>query len=244
MVSIKENKMKNYMLKYLNTALLLIGFSVFLSSCAKDDYYSDGGKANGNFDGDIIQYLDSKPKDFDTIAQIIRIAGLEETFKTEKLTFFAPNDSYIKAFIKRLNPDLHARYIDTVKVLSDIKPEIWKKYLLRYVFKGENKLADYPQIDYDLLTTFPGQNYFSYNGNVFNIGVVYNSVNGVKYLGSRELQLNFIPDISKPKDNWIKAYISSSNIKPNNGVVHALAYTGDAFGFEYINIYQDIVLAQ
>ncbi len=236
--------MKNYMLKYLNASLLILCVVFCLSSCGKDDYYIDGGKAQAKFNGDMLQYLESKPKDFDTIAQIIKIAGLEDVFKKETITFFAPNDLFIKATIKQLNDDLNHRFIDTVKVLTDIKPEVWKKYLLMYVFKGANKMADYPQIDLELLNTFPGQNYFSYNNTVFNIGVIYNSANGVKYFGSREMAFHYIPDISKPKDNWIRAFISSSDIQPNNGVVHALAFNGVQFGFRYEDFFQDVLLSK
>lgn len=238
--------MKDYLLKHIGnpvfiiTCLIVIG----LSSCNKDDYYTDGGKADPKFNGNVLNYLESKPVDFDTIAQVIKIAGLESTFANEEITFFAPNDRFIKQVIRRLNPDLRARYLDTIKTLTDIRPVIWEKYLMRYVFKGKYKLADFPQIDFELLNTFPGQNYFSYNSTVFNIGVIYNSANGVKYIGYRELAFNFIPDISKPMEGWNRAYVSSSDIQPNNGVVHALAYTGVDFGFNYSDFFQDVVLSK
>ena len=237
--------MRNYLLKYLNKSLFIITCLIIgLSSCNKDDYYRDGGKADPKFNGNVLQFLESKPAEFDTIAQVIKIAGLEGVFTNEEITFFAPNDKFIKQAIKRLNPDLHSRFLDTIKTLTDIKPAIWQKYLLRYVFKGKYKLADYPQIDFDLMNTFPGENYFSYNSTVFNIGVIYNSANGVKYIGYRELAFDFIPDISKPMDNWSRAYVSSTDIQPNNGVVHALAFNGVDFGFSYYDFFQDVVLSK
>ena len=238
--------MKNYILKYFSGSFLMITCLVILglSSCNKDDYYTDGGKADPKFNGSILKYLESKPGDFDTVAQVIKIAGLESMFTTEDITFFAPNDRFIKETIRRLNPDLRFRFLDTIKTLTDIKPAIWQKYLLRYVFKGKYKLADFPQIDFDLMNTFPGQNYFSYNNTVFNIGVIYNSANGVKYIGYRELSFHFIPDISKPLEGWRRAFVSSSDIQPNNGVVHALAYNGGDFGFAYYDFYQDVLLSK
>ena len=65
------------------------------TACKKDEYYVDGGRANPVFDGDILAYLESKPMEFDTIAQIVKLAGLEETFRNEEFTFFAPRDENI-----------------------------------------------------------------------------------------------------------------------------------------------------
>jgi len=152
---------------------------VYLTSCSKDDYYTDGGRAAAEFDGSIMEYLDSKPREFDTIAQIIRLAGLEEKFKSEEFTFFAPRDEDIKSLIGDintigLNSTLFSLGLDTVKTLSDIDPEIWSFYLQRHIFNGKNKLADYPQVDYDLMSVYGGQNYRSQCDAVCNICVKYN----------------------------------------------------------------------
>ncbi|WP_133578221.1 hypothetical protein [Pedobacter metabolipauper] len=237
--------MKNSILNYFNLPFVIVaGLLLVLSSCAKDSYYRDGGKANPIFDGNMLEFLQSKPKEFDTIAQVIKLAGMEEVFKNEELTFFAPNDKFIRQTIRRLNPELRTLYLDTIKTLADIKPEIWRKYLSRYLFKGKNKLADYSQIDFDLINTFPGQNYFSYNNAVLNIGVIYESANGVKYLGYRRLVINHIPDISKPRDNWQGGTVSSSDIQPSNGVVHTLVWEGRLFGFDYNDFYQDVIFSK
>ncbi len=77
------------------TVMLILG----MGSCKKDAYYQDGGLAQAKFDGSIMDYLDSKPREFDSIAQIIRLAGLEEDFKSKEFTFFAPRDENIKKLI-------------------------------------------------------------------------------------------------------------------------------------------------
>jgi len=69
--------------------------------------------------------------------------------------------------------------------------------------------------------------------------VVYNdAVNGpkedqviIKYAGYRQLMISYIPDLSKPKSFWINALVSSSDINPTNGIVHALKFTNHYFGF-------------
>jgi len=225
--------MKNIIKTYLVpiAAIAIISISTF-SSCSKDEYYIDGGKANPKFDGTVMQYLESDPK-FDTIAQIVKLAGLEETFTKEDITFFAPTDEVVRRTIGlvntnlpnlsgRLNQRLFSANKDTIKVLSDVPSSIWRKYLLGYVMKGKFVLKDFPQLDPDLRQLFPGGFYFGYNGDLYNIGVVFNSANGVKYTGYRQLSFAFMPDPSNPSNRTTGA-VATSDVQPSNGVVHVLA---------------------
>src|SRR5690606_20336287 len=95
----------------LRSAALLLMAALCLWSCAKDDYYTDGGRAQAEFDGSIMDYLDSKPREFDTIAQIVRLAGLEDKFKNEEFTLFAPRDEDIKSIIDPLPVDDWYRHL-------------------------------------------------------------------------------------------------------------------------------------
>jgi hypothetical protein len=224
-----KNILKNY------TALLVICsvlLMITVSSCKKDDYYRDGGTAKPEFNGTVLQYLQSNPK-FDTIAQIVKLAGLEDMFSKEQITFFAPTDEVIRrcigqvnSKIPQLNNGVNQKLFDgnkdTIKTLSDVKPEIWRKYMLRYVFKGKNLLKDYPQLDFDLRPLYPGGYYYGINGDLANIGVVYNSANNVRYTGYRQLSISSVPDPSQP-NNYFSAAIASSDIQPTNGAVHVLA---------------------
>ena len=219
--------------RYLKSVPLLALLAIMvISSCKKDNYYVDGGKADPAFKGNMLQYLESNPK-FDTIAQIVKLAGMEKIFTDEKITFFAPTDEVIRRTIGQVNavrPELRFglnQFLftagkDTIKTLSDINPIIWRKFLSRYVFKGAYKLKDYPQLDFDLKPIYPGSFYTSYDGDLANIGVVFNDVNGVKYTGYRQLSFSYIPDPSDPT-NYIPVAVASSDIQPSNGIVHVLA---------------------
>lgn len=237
-------------------ALLLIGT---WTACKRDDYYVDGGLANPYYEGTILEYLEAKTDPFDTIAQIIRLAGLENEFTNDEMTFFAPRDRDIKSLIGNyringsVNYQLYQLARDTIKTLSDVDSLIWRKYLQRYMFKGKNLLADYPQIDFDVLNVYPGQNYYSYNNSVSNIGVVYNDAvsndgdgddtdeTTLKYMGYRQLHISYIPNISSPSDNWKRVAVISSDIQPTNGVVHALDYLSSEFGFVSGEVRDEIV---
>lgn len=232
-----RNIFKKYAAPFTMCSVLLI---TLISSCAKDDYYIDGGKADPVFKGTVLQYLQSNNK-FDTIAQIVKLAGLEDVFNKEDITFFAPTDEVVRRTIGlvntnvpnmggRLNQDLFNQNKDTIKVLSDIPTEIWRKYLLKYVFKGKFLLKDYPQLDFGLRALFPGGYYYGYNRDLANIGVVFNSANGVQYSGYRQLSISVLPDPSNPQQ-LNTAAVASSDIQPSNGVVHVLAvYTGGNIG--------------
>lgn len=227
-------------------SFICLGLILMFFSCKQDDYYMDGGIAEAKFDGDMLQYLESKPAEFDTIAQIVKLAGLEEVFRKDSITFFAPPDEVIKntiGTVKRggLNAELYYRGKDTIKTLSDVDSLIWRKYLSRYIFNGKNLLKDYPQIDFSLLSIYPGGLYVSRSGDVSTIGVDYESANGVKYIGYRKLVISFIPDISNPDNRPYTNYISSSDIQPENGVVHTLRHSKWLFGFNGDDFMIDVI---
>jgi hypothetical protein len=228
-------------MKYFNHPILscllpLLLVITLFTACKRDDYYKDGGLANGKFDGSVMQYLSSKPKEFDSLVQILKLSGLDKVLSEDEVTFFAPNDVNIKALVGRLdqggvNKRLYGEGRDTIKVLSDVDSLIWRKYLMRYIYKGKNKLMDYPQIDFNQQQVYPGQIYYAYGNSVANIGVVYNDAGGIRYMGYRQLNISYIPDISKPTENWKTVRVSSSDIEPSNGVVHILEVSGNQLGF-------------
>ena len=244
--------MKKFIKTYFTPlAVCSVMLTMMVSSCAKDDYFIDGGPAKAEFNGSVLQYLQATPK-FDTIAQIVKLAGMEDIFTNEDITFFAPTDEVIRRTIglvntnlpylqNGLNQRLFTLKKDTIRVLSDVPSATWRKFLMRYVFKGKNLLKDYPQLDFNLKPLYPGGFYLGYNGDLSNIGVVFNPVNSVAYTGYRQLSVSYIPDSSNPQ-NFVAAAVASSDIQPKNGVVHALALTifgsiGEAFTSPGANIF-------
>lgn len=233
-------------IKYMKKLIIICSALIIaFNACKRDVYYKDGGKAEASMNMDMLQYLESKPVEFDSVATIVKLAGLEEAFRKDSITFFALNDAVIKRTIGTirtggLNGYLNIKGRDTVKTLSDIDSLVWRKYLERYVFKGENRLKDYPQVDFQVRNVYPGAIYYSVNKTVFNIGVQFNDANTVKYIGYRQLFLSYIPDVSSPFDNWRSYAISSSDIKPKNGVIHTLVDNGSYFGFDSFDFYVDV----
>jgi hypothetical protein len=207
---------------------------LILAGCSKDKYFEDSGKVNGTFQGNVLEYLKSKPQFFDSVTKVIRLAGMENIFATEPITFFAPGDSSIRSTIAELNRQLSLQGKQTVYRLEQIKPEVWRAQLARYLFKGKKTMNDFPQLDPSNVAAYPGQIYASYDGAIMNAGVVYNDAGGVKYAGYRQLTLAYIPSPSAPRDylSWYSSTVASVNIAPTNGYVHALRYSNHYFGFE------------
>lgn len=222
--------------------ILLMAVIAMASGCKKYEHYIDTGVTDAKFGGNVLEYLQSKPLQFDTLTQVIKLAGMEEVFKKENITFFAPQDPSIGASIDLLNNYLSLTGKDSVKKLSDIKPKVWKEMLSMYVYNGTNRLKDYRQVDTLALDTYAGQGYLSYNKTPLNIGVIYNDAKGgskenpviIKYAGYRQLMISYIPDQSKPKSFWYNALVSSSDINPTNGIVHSLRFSSHFFGFDPI----------
>lgn len=207
--------------------LLAIGF---LSGCKKDSYFHDSGVHDAKFNGSVLEYLHSKPVHFDSLSRVIKIAGMEEVFSKETITFFAPTSGSVHQSVKFLNYYLRTTGKDTVVNLEQLKPEFWRKMLALYVFKGNSGLKDYPQIDTAAMQAYPGQGYNSYSvdnepGRTMNIGVIYNSAGGVKYAGYRQLMLSYIYDYASPTRGLILNRVASSDIAPLNGRVHVLQST-------------------
>ena len=91
--------MRNRTLFFLAFAVVLLG----AVSCKKNDHFTDTGKHTPNFQGSVLSYLKSKPQYFDSIVKIIQLAGMNEVFEKEDITFFAPADSSVNNTLRFLN---------------------------------------------------------------------------------------------------------------------------------------------
>lgn len=217
------------------TIKTIILFSVAItmfSACQKDKYFFDSGTQKGTYNGSILSYLKSNTTYFKTLTDVIAIAGMEDVFDKQNITFFAPTSASINNSVRGLNQFLKQNGRDTVSQLAQIKPEAWKELLSKYVFTGTNKLKDYPQLDTLNMAAFPGQGYTSVSGRTMNIGVLYNDAvsydedkvekSRVKYAGYRQLYISYIPNYANPKVGLINAPVATSDIAPTNGIIHVL----------------------
>lgn len=222
-----------YSLKSLPLLALVVFFCVFAIGCQNDDYLLDGGKHNPYYNGTVMDYLERHPDKhyFTELVGLIRYAGMEQVFRNEEITFFAPTDWSINYSVDYLSGRLYQTMgEDSIKDLRQIKPEVWKEYLSMYIIPGKYCLKDIPQLDTAAVSAYPGQAYYSMSGRPMNIGVMYYDANGVKYAGARQILYSYVNDFASM--NMINAYVASSDIQPINGVVHVIRFTNHAFGFD------------
>ncbi len=214
-------------------ALPVMGLLLLLGACKKD-YYTDTGVHSGEFNGTVLDYLKSKPEYFDTLVKIIDYAGMSNVFQNEEITFFAPADSSIRSTYEVCNVFLNLLGRPSITRYQQIKPEVWRLALSRYLFKGAKSLIDFPQLDPENMAAYPGQIYNSYDDQIMNIGVIYGSGGGVPYAGYRRLVLSYIPSPSSARDfqTWTPTWVASVNVQPRNGYVHVLMYPTHFFGFD------------
>lgn len=227
-------------MKDMNIIRYIVGvFSmlVVFFSCEKSGYIDSGTYPN-NYDGTILQYLDSRPELFDSLMKVVKLADMEAVLNNDNITFFAPPDVTIEKSVRLLNQVLFIQGRDTVIDLAQVNPIVWKEYLSMYVFEERRSLKDYPQLDTLKMESFPGQGFIALGGQNMNIGVLYNDVvsknnagveQRVKYAGYRQLYLsNFDFGI-------IHTPIATSDIRTRNGNLHVLNIKRHSFGFSSIN---------
>jgi len=221
---------------FLSFIISVLLVSAVLVGCQKK-YYNDSGLNVPNFNGTMMQYLESNPVLFDTLVEVIKIAKLENYFRDSAFTFFAPADSSIRKTILSFNDQLKKSGQDTVSALTNIKPEFWRSTLMMYMFRSVKGLEDYPQLDLNNKQAFPGEFSRSISGRIMNVGAVFTDAGGVKYKGYRYLNIAYIPSESAPFNSWTFCKIATCNLKPVNGIVHVLAYTNHYFGFDDYQAY-------
>lgn len=216
-------------LKYLPKFIIAGLSALLLVNCQNDDYLIDSGVHNPYYNGTVMQYLESRPDYFSKTAEIIKIAGLEDVLSDQTVTFFAPTDWSIDNSVNALSRYLYQSGGDSIKDLRQIKPQVWKEILSMYIVPEKYLLNDIPQLDTTLVSTYPGQAYYSLAGRPMNMGVVYSDANGVKYAGSRQILYSYINDFTTM--DMKNAYVATCNIQPTNGAIHVIRFTDHALGF-------------
>lgn len=209
---------------------LLVALSgVLLVNCQNDDYLIDSGVHDPNYEGNIMQYLESRPDFFKKTVEVIKLAGLEDVLSNETVTFFAPTDWSIEYSVNALSSYLYLNGGDSIRDYRQIKRKVWNEFMSLYIVPDKYLLNDIQQLDTTMVSTYGGQAYYSLAGRPMNMGVVYSDAGGVKYAGSRQILYSYINDFTTM--DMKNAYVATCNIQPENGAVHVIRFTNHAFGF-------------
>lgn len=216
----------------------LVFASAVVAGC-DDDYLVDGGKSNPLFDGNVMEFLEAHPEYFTKLVEVVRLAEMEDVLRNERVTFFAPPDPSIERSVNMLSEYVYRQLgQDRITSLDQIDPEVWREFLSMYVVRDKYLLKDIPQVDTTRLDAYGGQAFLTYDNTPMNLGVVYhdyvwtdgNTNRTVQYAGYRQLIISYVNDFVT-KD-MVNAYVTTSDIQPDNGAVHVLRYSGHYFGFD------------
>lgn len=199
--------MKRYVL------LVFMGVMMF-TSCSTKYNYIDTGLADGEFEGNMYEYLQSNSYDWDSTVLLIERAGLVDLFEGkregfEKITFFGPtNLSIIRWMIQ-----------EGYETIEDVPVELCNELILRHVVKGETRRDDVPRGEVVLgqLQGNGGQVMTSLWGTEFWIYSHQDSYENIPGVGPIILYI-----VSLDKRTSIN--VASTNIETTTGVVHSLQY--------------------
>lgn len=188
------------------------------SACQKD-YYEDSGLQKGVFAESCLQFLEQDPFLFDSLTQVIHLAGMDGIFEDSSITFFAPTDHSIAKALNELNSERYDKFKDSLQ-LAEVPGEVWRKFLSRYIFRSHYMLKDIPRRDASELNVYPGMNIQSWDGYIMNLGVSFSSYSGTEDVGPRQVTITDIGDLADPAN--ITAGVGTSDLQTKNGVIHVL----------------------
>lgn len=200
-------------------SIYMIG--LFLFSCAKDKGYYDPLNTVPVYQGNVYNYLKSKPGIYDSLVKVIDRVGLKETLEDSTVTVFALTNPNFQLAIQNLNNTLSLSDKPN-QYLNGVKYEVLDSLLCQYILRGK--------ISSDSLTNQDGKDVYGVRyGYPMHIGRNKQSSTGFVGGGPTTIDLS---DTRKSvfNRNWITTGTNSLNIKTDNAIVHVLN-ADHVFGF-------------
>ena len=181
----------------------------------KQDWY-DGGVSSPYHDCSMLEYMRSDEYNYKLTVEMIERAGLTDLFEGRvdtlpEITFLAPMSNTVLVYL--LDNDM--------KQVSEMEPKACREILLKHVLKGKLLKSDFAYRDPGYQITNPNQ---TGGTRVTTLGgnrlIVYRDKSvwgGVPDVGPETMYVfSITADVQVP--------LSSPDIQPLNGVVHALNY--------------------
>ncbi|MCS3555750.1 MULTISPECIES: fasciclin domain-containing protein [unclassified Sphingobacterium] len=210
--------MKNYIL------IVLLGCCTlfFWASCTKMDGYYDYQNRENLFNGNTIEYLESKTQVYDSLLKVLNLyPELKATMKTDSVTLFAPTNSSFQSALynfnlirknQKKNP-LYIKDLDLVQLDT-----VLSKYLVGGIVTTDSMLF----VDGLFIKTLKiSQPMHAQRIKQQATGLVDGGLVTVFYSDTKG---------SNFSTYWTRSATQAVNIKTTNGVVHILS-NGHEFGF-------------
>ena len=189
-----------------------------MGACMEDNFIKSGVH-NGRFDGSLLEYLKAPGHsyDWDSTARLVEQAGPEVVRLFEgkdpehsEITFLGPTNHSIRRYMLD----------NEIERISDMDPEECKYLILQCVLDGKIYRDDVPRGKYDEEEPVPGE------GGEYMVTLAGTTI----WLYTYQQTLQGIPDVGAvamgvfSQSMFMDYAIASSNIEPNNCVVHSLTY--------------------
>lgn len=228
--------------------ILFMAIFSLLISCNTKYNIIDTGLANGKFDGNMYEYLQSNSYDWDSTRLMVERANLVDLFEGkregfEQITFFGPTNHSIRRYM--LDNDIAS--------IAEMDEEFCYEMIMRCVVKGKHMRDDIPrgkntvsedsdddwddsgddwddsgdewenenidsENDTDIYQGTGGTVFTGAMGNRFWIYSFQESYNDVAGVGAVVLYIKSLETGGTMID------VASTDIEPTNGVVHSLHY--------------------
>ncbi|QEC54011.1 F5/8 type C domain-containing protein [Anseongella ginsenosidimutans] len=204
-----------------------IGFTVFLAAfavlqgCSKDEGFYSRKVTEKDFEGSVLEYLESKPGIYDSLLLVTHRLGLEETLQDSAITLFALTNSSFGLAVTNLN-NLRETTDKPFGFLSNIDYLHLDTMMSWYIIRGKYEADSLTQQDglmlegvrfnYPMHAKLARSNSSGYEGGGPKI-IEFSNTNESQFLRY-----------------WVTTTTASVNVRTRNGVIHVLT-PDHIFGF-------------
>jgi len=201
--------------------LFTVGFLSLFAACKNDDGYYEPVIQDKAFDGDVYEYLQSKPGVYDSLLKVVDRLQLENTLRDSNITLFALSNSSFQLALTNLN-NLRKLNDRPSEYLANIDGEQLDTMLTQYIMRGKYIS--------DSLSAQDGLNMYGVKyGYPMHASLVKTSSSGYVDGGPTVIEYS---DTKRSQfvRNWVSTNTGSINLQTKNGIVHVVS-PDHVFGF-------------
>lgn len=204
--------------------LLIVAMTCLVwSSCKKDSPYRDYQNEVQDFNGNVIQYLQTQPNTFSSLLSVLeRTPDLKALLTDNKVTLFAPTNDNFAAALYELN---QVRAVQNKPQVTLENADLTELEIMmdKYIITGMNTT--------DFYKPFLDGSYASSIKFKYQMHVQYQKQNASGYQGGGPVTITFSdPKNLTVKTNWQRSVTNAVNIRTSNGIINILSPT-HIFGF-------------
>lgn len=205
--------------------LLAMMTCVVGASCQKDSPYRQYTNEVKEFEGNMVQYLESQPNTFSSLLLVLdRLPDLKDQLTENEVTLFAPTNINFNAALNELNQERKDQ--DSEATLLDLNTvDLTELEIMmdKYIIPGQNLTDSYKSFTDGVYASSIKFNY--------QMHIQYQKQDASGYLSGGPVTLYYSdPNNSTVKVYWQRTNTNAVNIKATNGIIHIIE-PNHIFGF-------------